>query len=158
MEERGTFAIDSKVPVSEIYDQLQQIRAENESFRWKSDITHGWAICDVSREHIYYAAPMRNADHIPNFQWISVHGSQPYPKLTVGKHQSEYHDVSIASMKNASNRSMNNSKHKSTRSNLSGQIIMEENAIQEESLPKVSRQEDSDEEQLEKENISDLDS
>ncbi|ETO17297.1 hypothetical protein RFI_20028, partial [Reticulomyxa filosa] len=157
-DDSESFVIEPNVPASEVYDQLERVQGEERLFRWKSSVTHCWAICDPSREHIYYAAPMRNPDRIQNFEWISVHGSKPEPKLTVGAHQSEYHDIGDIQTGNVSGRFLKSSKRpNATHSSLIGQVIEEEKAFEDPHLPKDrASEEDQPEKGGDDEQISDL--
>jgi len=157
-DEGKSFAIEPNVAVSEVYDQLQQAQTEESLFRWNSDVIHVWVIRELSQKHIHYAAPMRNRNQIPNFQWICVYGTKPEPTLSVGAHGSEYHEVPEVMMRNTLNPSTNLHKHKNKnkngRSNLSQQVIMEDEPMQEEQPPQEELEKGNEED----EDISDLES
>jgi len=108
---------------------LLSLRSKNSNFRWKETIDTCWIIADFEGTTIYYASPQLDNNTIPNYQWISVHGSKPLPTLSNNPNHSSHTPVSPnnTNSNNYNNRHHNRKNNNQHRSNSNLPTTIHEN-------------------------------
>jgi len=135
--EHGSYCLNNDLNVQDVCKELKHLNDFKNLKYWNDELNQNmleqkcWTITNLDQDVIYYAAPLvqNSLLDIPNYNWISVHGSSPAPNLRIN-------EAHLSSFSNSKDQAFN----KSGFSDLRSQSINEDNDEEEESVSDIEQQ------------------